>query len=156
MHTPHPMPRQGQLHTRAPSSHTLPFLVWNIEGVCFCAPTLPADRGNLHSFAVVGNHFMGGCPKGVPKGRGVLHTPHPMPRQRQLYTRAPCGHTPPFPARIVWGRMQYAPTLPADRGDRHSFAAIGNHFIGASRTRTAVPCSDRLGAYAIRPYPTSR
>ena len=86
MHTPHPMPRQGQLHLRAPSSHTLPFLAWNIGGVCFCTPTLPADRGDLHSFAAIGYHFIGASRTHAAvscsehRGRMLLH-PYPTDRQ---------------------------------------------------------------------------
>ena len=150
------MPRQGQFHTRAPRGHMPPFLVRIVWGRMQYAPTLPADRGDLHSFALVGNHFRGEGPKGVPKSRGVLHTPHPMPRQGQLHLRAPSGHTLPFLVWNIGGVCFCAPTLPADRGDRHLFAAIGYHFIGAFQPHAAVPCSEHLGAYAIRPYPDGR
>ena len=44
------MPRQGQLHIRAPSSHALPFLVWNIGGVCNTPlPYRPTEATSIHS-----------------------------------------------------------------------------------------------------------
>ena len=87
------------------------------------APTRTSDNGRGRSFA---SEMVSNC-GGYPIGAIVLGHEH-------------------------GGRMQYAPTRTSDNGRCRSFAPVGNHFTGASRPHAVVPCSNRLGAYAIRPY----
>ena len=106
-------------------------------------------------------------------GRGVLHTPHMR-----------LSSTPtPFAGRLV-GRMQYAPTLPAEKSDLKGwrgimFGAKGEesvfHFSMSNRlsdrypgrgAKAYAPCAFIVyphalcrafgRAYAIRPYPAGR
>ena len=75
------------------------------------------------------NIFGANDPKAPPL-ENILEANDPQALPLENILGAPCGHAPPFLVRIVWGRMQYAPTLPADSGDLHSFALVGNHFMG--------------------------
>ena len=147
------------------------------------APTLPAEKSNFKGWWEVmfgtkgeesvflfstSNRLSDGYP-----GRGVLHTPP-----------ARLSSTPtPFAGRLV-GRMQYAPTLPAEKSDlkgwrRIMFGSRGDkyvfHFSMSNRLSDGHPgrgvlntphidststhfalCRAFGGAYAIRPYPAGR
>ena len=91
------------------------------RGVCFCAPTRVRPKSvrfhiSAHGYTknVPGFIFLN---RDAPKPRPVLH-----PNRRRVFFRGVCnrplhgyaknppGFRPKPSARIVWGRMQYAPT----------------------------------------------
>ena len=131
------------------------FLFGSFGGVCNTPlPYRPIEATSIHSPSS-GTILWANNPKVLPL-ETILGANDPKAPPLENILGAPSSHTLPFLVPNIWGRMQYAPTLPADRGDLHSFAAIGKHFGGALRPRAAVSCSNRLGAYAIRPYPDGR
>ena len=110
-------PGRGVLHT--PHNHSQKgYLIacQTIVGRMQCAPTLPAEKSDLKGWrevmsetrgdesvfhSIMSNRLSDKYP-----GRGVLHTPLNHSRKGYLITR-----------QTIWGRMQYAPTLPAEKSD---------------------------------------
>ena len=105
LHTPHidststPAPLAGRLVGRMQYAPTFPEKDKVSSGWCFLLSRTMADKYVFHS--IMSNRLSDGYPC-----RGVLHTPHIDS------TSTP----PPFAGRLI-GRMQYAPTLPAEKSD---------------------------------------
>ena len=110
-------PCRGVLNTPpARLSSTLSPFVVRLVGRMQYAPTLPAEKSDLKGWrevmsetrgdesvfhSIMSNRLSDKYP-----GRGVLHTPLNHSRKGYLITR-----------QTIWGRMQYAPTLPAEKSD---------------------------------------
>ena len=106
-------PCRAQKHTPlARLSSTLSPLPGRLVGRMQYAPTLPAEKSDLKDWCgvmfgekgdeSVFHFFMSNRLSDRYPCRGVLHTPHNHSRKGYLITR-----------QTIWGRMQYAPTLPA-------------------------------------------
>lgn len=128
-------PCRGVLHTPlARPSSTLSPLAGRLVGHMQYAPTLPAEKSDLKGwrgimFGTMGDQYVfhfsmfNRLSDGYP-GRGVLHTPHIDS------TSIPS----PFAGRLV-RRMQYAPTLPAEKSDLKGWRGVMFGAIRDSSTR---------------------
>ena len=100
------------------------------SGWCFLLSRTMADKYVFHS--IMSNRLSDGYPC-----RGVLHTPHIDS------TSTP----PPFAGRLI-GRMQYAPTLPAEKSDLKGWRGITFRRRGDSlimRTKKGRFFGERIG-----------
>ena len=84
---------------------------------------------------------------GRPTMAAVVHSP-----PSETILRAPRGHTLSFHVRIVWGRMQYAPTRMSDNGCLRSFAPKMFSDCGGCLSGAIVPCREHRGRMLLRPY----
>ena len=147
LHTPHidststPSPLAGRLVGRMQYAPTFPEKDKVSLGMCFLLSRTMADKSVFH-FSI-SNRLSDGYP-----GRGVLHTP--LVRLSSTLS--------PLAGRLV-GRMQYAPTLPAEKSDLKDlwevmFGTIGYksvfHFFMSNRL------SDRYPGMAQKHTPLAR
>ena len=128
-------PGRAQKHTPpARLSSTPSPLAGRLVGRMQYAPTLPAEKSDLKGWrgvmfgtkseesvfhSIMSNRLSDGYP-----GRGVLNTPH---------IDSTSTHSP-FAGRLV-GRMQYAPTLPAEKSDLKGWRGITFRRRGDSSIR---------------------
>ena len=112
LHTPSarlsstPTPFTGRLVGRMQYAPTFPAKDEVSLGMCFLLSRTMSDKSVFHF--IMSNRLLDRHP-----GRGVLHTPH----MRLSST------TTPFAGRLV-GRMQYAPTLSAEKSDLKGWRGI--------------------------------
>ena len=141
LHTPHNHSRKGYsiacqtIVGRMQYAPTFPEKDKVYSGRCFPLSRTMADKSVFHSS--MSNRLLDRFP-----GRGVLNTPHNHSRKGYLIAR-----------QTIWGRMQYAPTLPAEKSDLKGWWGVTFetrrdeyvfHFSMSNRLSDRYPCGGVL------------